>query len=137
MVAPPFHEVPAAGVVEAAASAAPGTEIRLQIAGEDDFGNPKVFYVPLELAAGADGKARLESMGIEVIRQEDSLVIDAVAFGSPAQKAGLKFDQKIVSARIAADQPPKQLMWMIGLVLLVGVVLSQRRRRPIPAPAAA
>ena len=137
MIAPPYHEVPDTGVVEAAGSAAPGTEIRLQIAGEDDFGNPKVFYVPLELGAGKDGKTRFEAMGIEVIQQDKALVIDAVAFGSPAQKAGLKFDQKILTARIAADQPPKQLMWLIGLILLAGVVLLQRRRRPIPAPAAA
>jgi len=133
MVAPPFIDVPAAKVVEAAGSAAPGKEIRLQIAGEDDFGNPKVFYVPLELGAGENGKSRLEAMGMEVIRQDDALIIDAVAFGSPAQKAGLKFDQKVLAARLAADQPPKQLMWIIGFILLVGVVLLQRRRRPVPA----
>jgi TRAP transporter 4TM/12TM fusion protein len=133
MVFPPYHEVPASNVVQESGSASPGTEIRLQIAGEDDFGNPKVFFVPLELGAGEDGKARLGATGIEVIRQENDLVIDAVAFGSPAQKAGLKFDQKILSARIAADQPPKQLVWALGFILLVGVVLLQRRRRLKPA----
>jgi MYXO-CTERM domain-containing protein len=75
-------------------------------------------------------------MGIELLQQDDALIIDAVAFGSPAQKAGLKFDQKILTARIAADQPPKQLMWAVGLILLAGVVLLQRRRRPVPVPAA-
>ncbi|MGB8434080.1 MAG: TRAP transporter permease [Burkholderiales bacterium] len=133
MITPPYHEVPAASVVQESGSASPGTEIRLQIAGEDDFGNPKVFFVPLELGAGEDGKARLGATGIEVIQQDKTLIIDAVAFGSPAQKAGLKFDQKILSARIAADQPPKQLAWVIGFILLVGVVLLQRQRRLKPA----
>jgi hypothetical protein len=133
MVSPPYHEVPALSVVQESGSASPGTEIRLQIAGEDDFGNPKVFFAPLELGAGEDGKARLGATGIEVIQQDNTLIIDAVAFGSPAQKAGLKFDQKILSARIAADQPPKQLAWVIGFILLVGVVLLQRRRRLKPA----
>ncbi|HSG66971.1 MAG TPA: DUF3394 domain-containing protein, partial [Gammaproteobacteria bacterium] len=137
MIAPPFHEVPAAQLVEASGSASPGTEIRLQVAGEDDFGNPKVFFVPLELGAGSDGKARFAAMGLELLEQDGALVIDAVAFGSAAQKAGLKFDQKIRSARIAADQPPKQLVWIIGFVLLVGVVLLQLRRRPRPVPVAA
>jgi TRAP transporter 4TM/12TM fusion protein len=134
MVAPPYHEVPASSVVQESGSASPGTEIRLQIAGEDDFGNPKVFFAPLELGAGDDGKARLGATGIEVIQQDNALIIDAVAFGSPAQKAGLKFDQKILSARIAADQPPKQLMWVIGFILLAGVVLLQRPRRRKPPP---
>ncbi|NJN39572.1 MAG: TRAP transporter permease [Gammaproteobacteria bacterium] len=136
LITPPYHDIPAASVVTAAGSAEPGTEIRLQIAGEDDFGNPKVFFVPLELGAGVDGKARLGAMGIEVLEADGALTIDAVAFGSNAQKAGLKFDQKIQSARIAADQPPKQLVWVAGFLLLVGVVLMQRRRRARPAPAA-
>jgi TRAP transporter 4TM/12TM fusion protein len=129
MVSPPYHEVPASAVVQESGAASPGTEVRLQIAGEDDFGNPKVFFVPLELGAGEDGKARLGATGIEVIQQDNALTIDAVAFGSAAQKAGLKFDQKILSARIAADQPPKQLVWVIGFILMVGVVMLQRRRR--------
>ncbi len=137
IVSPPYHDVSGAQVTEASGSAAPGTEIRLQISGEDDFGNPKVFYAPLTLGAGENGKTRLGAMGLEVIEADGALVIDAVAFGSDAQKAGLKFDQKILSARIAADQPPKQLMWALGFILLAGVVLLQRRRRPQPGPAAA
>jgi len=134
MIAPPFHDVPAAKLIETSGSATPGTEIRLQIAGEDDFGNPKQFYVPLELPTGDSGKARFEAIGLELLEQDKTLVIDAVRFGSPAQKAGLKFDQKILSARIAADQPPKQLLWIAAFALLVGVVFLQRRRKPKSAP---
>ena len=135
MIEPPFRDIPAAKVLDASGSATPGTEIRLQIAGEDDFGNPKQFYVPLEVPQGEGGKARFEAMGIELLQQDKTLTIDAVAFGSQAQKAGLKFDQKILSARIAADQPPKQLMWIAAFALLVGVVFLQQRRKRKSAPA--
>ncbi len=135
MIEPPFQDIPAAKVLDASGTATPGTEIRLQIAGEDDFGNPKQFFVPLEVPKGDSGKARFEAMGIELLQQDKTLTIDAVAFGSQAQKAGLKFDQKILSARIAADQPPKQLMWIAAFALLVGVVFLQQRRKRKSAPA--
>jgi TRAP transporter 4TM/12TM fusion protein len=128
MISPPFHDVPPAQVLAETGKAAPGAELRLQVAGEDEFGNPKTFFVPLTVPPGADGAKRLEAIGIEVLDKDGELIVDNVAFGSVAQKAGLKFDQKILNAHIGADQPPKQLMWPVGFVVLALVVLLQRRR---------
>ncbi len=128
MISPPFHDVPPAQVLAATGKAAPGAELRLQVAGEDEFGNPKTFFVPLTVPQGADGAKRLEAIGVEVLDKDGDLIVDNVAFGSVAQKAGLKFDQKILNAHIGADQPPKQLMWPVGFAVLALVVLLQRRR---------
>ena len=130
MVAAPYHDVPPASLVAEVGKAAPGTDVHLNIDGEDEFGNPKQFFAPIVVPEGKDGAERFGKLGIELLAQDGKLIIDAVAFGSEAAKAGLKFDQKIVSARIDAHQPPKQLMWIAGLALLAVVVLLQRRRRP-------
>jgi TRAP transporter 4TM/12TM fusion protein len=128
MISPPFHDVPPAKVVAEIAKAAPGAELRLQVAGEDEFGKPKTFFVPLTVPQGKDAAERLTAIGIEVLDKDGELLVDNVAFGSDAQKAGLKLDQKILNAHVGADQPPKQLMWPLGFVVLALVVWLQRRR---------
>jgi hypothetical protein len=128
MISPPFHDVPPAKVVAEIAKAAPGAELRLQVAGEDEFGKPKTFFVPLTVPQGKDAAERLTAIGIEVLDKDGELLVDNVAFGSDAQKAGLKLDQKILNAHVGADQPPKQLMWPLGFIVLALVVWLQRRR---------
>jgi TRAP transporter 4TM/12TM fusion protein len=128
MISPPFHDVPPAKVVAEIAKAAPGAELRLQVAGEDEFGKPKTFFVPLTVPQGKDAAERLTAIGIEVLDKDGELLVDNVGFGSDAQKAGLKLDQKILNAHVGADQPPKQLMWPVGFMVLALVVWLQRRR---------
>jgi len=135
MISPPFEDVAPAHLLEAAGKAASGTELRLQLAGEDEFGNPKTFFAPLTLPEGKDGTERLSALGAELLEKDGALIVDMVAFGSAAQKAGLKLDQKILSARLDAGQPPKQLMWPVGFVVLALVVVLQRRRAAHPRAA--
>jgi hypothetical protein len=135
MISPPFEDVPPAHMLEAAGKAAVGTEMHLQLAGEDEFGNPKTFFAPLTLPDGKDGAERLSALGVELLEKDGAIIVDMVAFGSAAQKAGLKLDQKIVSARLDAEQPPKQLMWPVGFLVLALVVVLQRRRAARARPA--
>ncbi len=134
MIVPPFHDVPAASVLAEIGKAAPGTDVHLNIDGEDEFGKKKQFFVPIVVPEGKDGTEKFSKLGVELLAQDGNLIVDGVTFGSEAAKAGLKFDQKIMSARIDAHQPPKQLMWFAGFVLLAIVVLLQRRRRPAMPP---
>jgi hypothetical protein len=63
-----------------------------------------------------------------------------VAFDSPAQAAGLDWDQKIRGVLVPQSQPWKELMFIPALIVLGLIVLVQRRRRDhaqIPATATA
>ena len=56
------------------------------------------------------------------------MIIDNATFDSPAQLAGLDFDQKILTVLVPANQPSKFLMFIPALVLLGLIILLQRRR---------
>jgi len=135
-VYPPFIEKPGSQVVELAANAEPGTQLRLTVTGEDfNTGNPFSKTVVLPIGEAAGGLERLVEAGIEPREEDGRLLIDNVVFGSAAEKAGLDFDQEIVNLQVPTERPPKQLMFIpaIGLILLVA--WQQRRRRSAPAPA--
>jgi hypothetical protein len=130
MIVPPFEDLPPAAFAKALAAAPVGSELRLRILGVDDIGEPREFVTPLTVPEGATAEERLEKAGLELLTKGDEVIIDNVAFDSPAQKANLEFDQKIVQVRAPADQPAKELMFIPAFVLLAGVVFLQRRRRP-------
>ena len=62
-------------------------------------------------------------------RNEDGRIfVDNVVFGSAAQKARIDFDQEIVNFQVLTDRPPKQLMFIPAIALLVLIWLSQKRQ---------
>jgi len=137
MIAPPFEDLPPAAFAKALAAAPVGSELRLRILGVDEIGQPREFVTPLTVPDGATADERLTNAGLELLTKGDEVIIDNVTFGSPAQAANLEFDQKILKVRAPAGQPPKELMFIPAFVLLAGVVLLQRRRRPRTAAAQA
>ena len=70
----------------------------------------------------------MQALGIETIRNGDEVVIDNVAFDSPAQAAGLDWDQKILLVRAAAPAPSKYWIYIPAVLILALVVWLQRRR---------
>ncbi len=129
MISPPFDEVAPTKLVEVADGLAPGTEIRLRVQGFDDVGDPRTFVAVLTLGEGETGEDRLLEAGIETIETDGQIVIDGVEFDSPAQAAGLDFDQVIETVLAPADQVPKQLMFIPALLALGLIVVMQRGRR--------
>ncbi len=67
------------------------------------------------------------------------MLIDDVAFDSPAQAAGLDWDQEVVRVLKPVPQPSKYLMFLPALLLLGLIVYMQRGRnaRASRKPAAA
>jgi hypothetical protein len=140
MVVSPVRDVTPSELNATAEELAPGSELRLRIEGEDDIGNPRSFVAVLPLGEGGTGAERLLNAGLETIEDEGKVIVDGVGFDSAAQDAGLDFDQVITSVLAPVDQPPKQLMYIPAMVVLVLIVLVQRRRRPVadaPVPASA
>ncbi len=135
----PYEDVDPARIEEAAGEVPPGAELRLQVAGTDDVGNPREFVAVLPLPEGETGKDRIAAAGLELTTIDGNVVVDNAAFGSAAEKAGLAFDQKILKVRLPTDQPAKEWLWLPALALFVLIALMQRRRRAsaAPSPAAA
>ncbi len=137
----PYDDTAANEIVQVADKLEPGTELRMRILGEDDVGNPREFVAILPLGDGADGAERLANAGVEIIEVDGNTIVDNVAFGSAAEKAGLAFDQKILTLRVPTDQPSKEWLWIPALVVLALIVMLQRGRRgrgpELAAPAVA
>ena len=60
--------------------------------------------------------------------------IDGVGFDSPAEQAGLDFDQVIQEVSVPRSSLPKELMYLpaLALVALIWKLQSARRRRANP-----
>lgn len=125
---PPFERHAGAAVMQAVEDMPEGAQLRLTVAGEKDNGRAFQKTVILPAGAQADGKARLLEAGLEIREEPDQLVIDNVVFASPAEKAGLDFDQRIVDVQSPVDRPSKQWMFVPGLLLIVLVYGLQSRR---------
>ena len=128
MIVPPFKDVEPAAVVQAFEDTPPGAELRLRVAGLDQFGSPVEFVAPITMPEGASGQEKVDAAGITLREDGDKVLIDDVAFDSAAQKAGLDWDQEILTVRQPADQPSKYWIYIPVLLVLTGVVWMQRQR---------
>ena len=105
-----------------------GEQLRLTLKGEKMSGKEFSMVVSVAVGDGVSGQERLQSMGMSTRNENGRIFIDNVEFGSAAQKARIDFDQEIVNFQVLSDRPPKQLMFIPAIALLVLVWLSQKRR---------
>ncbi len=137
MVSPPYLERAPADLIEAAGNTPPGEPLRFRISGLSDVGDPVEFVVQLTLPEGGSGEERVEGAGLALRTDGDKVFIDNVAFGSPAQEAGLDWDQEILKVLRPLKQPSKYWMVLPAVLLLALIVWLQRRRGSGAAKAAA
>ncbi|WP_036551582.1 TRAP transporter permease [Neptunomonas japonica] len=128
-IVPPHQQIAPTELVQAAGSIESGTPLRLWVDGEDDVGNQRSFMARVSLGDGDDGTSRLDSAGLALISSKGKTVIDYVGYDSPAEKAGLVFDQVITGVEIPQAQPAKQWIYIPALALFAVIVLLQRRRK--------
>ncbi|MBL6953808.1 MAG: TRAP transporter permease [Alphaproteobacteria bacterium] len=133
LISPPFVEEDPAAIVEVVGKAAPGAELRLIVQGDNDIGEAIVFTALLPVPDKPTGAERLEAYGLVLLFEDGTVSIDNAVFDSAAQKAGLDFDQRVLSVMAPADQPIKQLIFIPALLLLGFVVVVQRRRNGVAA----
>ncbi|QUJ75946.1 TRAP transporter permease [Sulfitobacter albidus] len=128
MVAPPYTEAEPTEIAQAAADTPVGEYLRVRVSGQDSFGDPIEFVALVDMVEGATGEERLENAGLAFRQEGDRMIIDDVAFGSPAADAGLDWDQEVLRVLKPQPQPSKYLMFIPALLLLAGVVMLQRGR---------
>jgi hypothetical protein len=126
---PPIKQEAAINIEQVVETIPVGEKIRLAVTGENIDGNVVTKIVELPLAQGEDAAARIESAGM-ILREEDNrILVDQVVFDSEAQKAGIDFDWEILSIEVKNERPPKQLLYIPTLLLLIGMGILQLRRR--------
>jgi TRAP transporter 4TM/12TM fusion protein len=129
----PFEVRDGAALLDEALDIPSGTSVRLHILGEDEIGNDRRFVVLLPTGEGDNTRDRLMDAGVELMEDGGKALVDAVSFDSRAEHAGLTFDQVIERIEIARPQPAKELIFIPALLLLVPLVMMQRRRRGVQA----
>jgi TRAP transporter 4TM/12TM fusion protein len=139
IISPPFKKSDPATIVEAVQNAPIGSELRLIVQGTDDVGDRLVFTAVMPVGDQATGEERLEAYGLQLLIEDNKVLIDNATFDSPAQAAGLDFDQQILTVLVPADQPAKELLYAPAILLLGGIFWLQRRRQQpaVSSPTAA
>jgi len=130
-ISPPFSNESPANLSAALADLEPGSQMRLRILGEDEVGRERSFVAPLIIGEGETAEEKLESTGLELLEQDGNIIIDGVGFDSPAEQAGLDFDQVIQEVMLPQKSLPKELIYLpvLGLIYLLWRMQSARRRR--------
>ncbi|MBY4678261.1 TRAP transporter permease [Marinobacterium arenosum] len=129
---PPQRLVPASEISSVVEQMPQGSQLRLSVAGETIDGDYVTKIVELPVQGPPDSTARLEQMGLGLVMEEDKVIVDMVAFASPAEKAGIDFDWEIQHLLIETERPDKQWFYLPVLALLVLLGWWQRRRIPKP-----
>jgi TRAP transporter 4TM/12TM fusion protein len=128
MVYPPIEMVAATNLVQQVETMPPGSDIRLYVEGETLEGDEVAKSVVLPLGDVGSGEDRLLAAGIATRTEDGAVLIDDVMFGSAAESIGLDFDWEIKGLLVDTNRPPKEMMFVPGLILLGLIVLVQRRR---------
>ena len=131
-VSAPYTEVAPIEITEAAANTPLGDDLRIRVAGLNDVGDPIEFVALIPMLSGTTGEERLAEAGITLRTEGDKMIIDDVAFDTPAQAAGLDWDQTVLRVLQPNAQPSKYWMFIPALLLLGLIVFLQRRRLPAP-----
>ena len=134
---PPLIEEPPAQLETWVGEMEPGSSLRLMLKGEKMSGKEFTKTIMLTIGDEATAAERLTGVGIETRLEEGKVLIDNVGFSSPAEKAGIDFDQEILNIQVPTKRPPKELMYLPALFLygLIWWIQARRKKVQIVAPA--
>ncbi len=134
-IQPPFETIEPAGFTQALADAEPGSTLRTIITGPDfDTFEMKDITVPLTVPDVEGATARLDALGIILVPNGDVQQMDEPGFGTDLSDALSSFDfygdepVAITSVQAAANQMPKELIWIPALLLLALIAYLQKSR---------
>ncbi|TLP46857.1 TRAP transporter fused permease subunit [Cohaesibacter sp. CAU 1516] len=132
---PPYEKVEPAAISETFGTLHKGGELRLVVSGPD-FDTSQIKETTLVLEAGDEqgGDARLSAAGLTLMDEDGVTKMDEPFPGTPLFEKMSSFDfygddpVVIKSAKVKADQLPKELVFIPGLLLLGLVYMLQRAR---------
>jgi TRAP transporter 4TM/12TM fusion protein len=135
---PPLTQEPAAKLEQVVEAMDPGALLRVMLKGEKMDGSEFTKTVMLPVGDEKTASERLAAIGLETRNEEGKILIDNVVFSSPAEKAGIDFDQEVLNIQMPTERPPKQLMFIPALLLyaMIGFLQNGRRKKLDPQAAA-
>lgn len=125
---PPFEEIPPQAIIEGTLAPEPGRVVRFHVVRETPYGDRfKLFALPTPEPSPTQIQG---PFGVQLIQQsEGRWTVGRLAFGGAADAAGMEFGDIVTAVDIEQPGlPPKELVYPFGLLLLLLVYLSQRRR---------
>ena len=136
-IQPPFNDVAPSSISQTAGSLNEGDELKIIVSGPDyndvDKINQKTIILPM--GAEADGDARLNALGLMAMIEGDVVKLDEPFQGTALYDSiGSKFDfygdtpVELKSVKAKADQMPKELIFLPGLLLLALIAKIQLSR---------
>jgi TRAP transporter 4TM/12TM fusion protein len=138
-IQPEFEALPGLQFEDILQAADAGDQLRLEIIGPDfNTGQTRSLTLVLPVEDVAP-ETRVGQTGLFLMPEPDRMVLDEPAFGSPLQSDLGDFDfygreqVELVSVLRPADRLPEQIFYLPALLLLLGVILLQRRRQTQPA----
>jgi TRAP transporter 4TM/12TM fusion protein len=126
---PPLIQEPAAKLEQVVGAMEPGDQLRVMLKGEKMNGSEFTKTVMLPVGDEKTAAERLAAIGVETRKEEGKILIENVVFASPAEKAGIDFDQEVLNIQMPAERPPKQLMFIPAFALYALVWFLQRGRK--------
>ncbi|NWO05486.1 MAG: TRAP transporter permease [Alteromonadaceae bacterium] len=129
MVYPPTEDRPATEIYQHVENVPADQPIIIQASGMTIDGTESSKYLRLPLPAADTPQQRLAQAGLEVSPMGDQMMVDFVSFGSIAEQAGIGFGWTLDKVQIEKDRPPKEIMIIPALVLLVLLAFGQLRRK--------
>lgn len=124
----PYQTVPPTEFSEALMQVDQGSYLRVQIAGEDDYGDPMLTYRLIPVPGGQTADERMQNLGLELYVDGDRAFVDMVEFASLAADIGFDFDQEIVEVSAPVDRWAKEWIWIPGFMLFGLIYWLQKRR---------
>ena len=138
-VQPEFERMDGLQFEEVLTSASEGEQVRFEVLGPDfNTGQPRSLTVVLDIDDTPPAQ-RVADTGLFLMPDGDRMLLDEPMFGSPFQRTLGDFDfygqeqVELVAVLRPADRMPEQLFYIPALLLLLGVILLQRRRQTQPA----
>ena len=126
---PPYKNIPLEQFEEAYDIMNVDSSLLLEIEGFDEIGQARKFYMHLPKKIERSGEINdFEDLGVYFENTNNSLMVDSVRFGSPAQALGFEFEQKVLSVKSPSVRPNKEYFWIPALLAFALIILSQRSR---------
>ena len=139
-VSAPFEQVAPTELAQVVDQAEPGEQVRFVVRGPS-FTTGQLTELTLvhTVSEEAPARERLAQEGMIFMPEGERLYLDDPAFNSPYQRRLAGFDfylddrVEVVSVLSPADRLPKEVFYIPALVLLLLVIVLQRRRQTKPA----
>lgn len=125
----PFRQLPASQLFSTLESSTDKPQVRLFIEGINLEGDEVRRGLLLPLADGPTSKERLQGSGLTLLNFNNEIQITQVRFGSIADKLGFEQGFKVTGLEIPMERPAKEWIYLVALLLLAGIVASQRSRQ--------